>query len=91
MIYGLVATNKAEKRKVNVGDAWFRVSPPSLFCRAGVSILLVLSAFFDLLRCREICLLYRFSLLIGSNSVFFGVFLPRKSRIGRKITFIFIF
>ena len=35
---------------------------------------------------REICLLHRFSLLIGSDWVF-SVFLPRKSRIGRKITF----
>ena len=32
VIYGLVASFKAEKRKVNVGDAWFRVLPlsPSL-------------------------------------------------------------
>ena len=27
VIYDFVATFKAEKRKVNVGDAWFRVSP----------------------------------------------------------------
>ena len=39
-------------------------------------------------RCREICLLYHFSLLIGSNWVFFGFFfLLGRSRIGRKITF----
>ena len=30
MIYGLVASFKAEKRKVNVDDAWFRVSPLSV-------------------------------------------------------------
>ena len=30
VIYGLVASFKAKKSKVNVGDAWFRVSPPSL-------------------------------------------------------------
>ena len=29
MIYGLVASFKAEKRKVNVRDAWFQVSPLS--------------------------------------------------------------
>ena len=46
VIYGLAASFKAEKRKVNVGDAWFRVSPFPLFLRAGVSSLLVSSAFF---------------------------------------------
>ena len=30
VIYGLVASFKEEKRKVNMGDAWFRVSPLSL-------------------------------------------------------------
>ena len=30
MIYGLVASFKAEKRRVNVGDAWFRLLPLSL-------------------------------------------------------------
>ena len=28
VIYELIASFKAEKRKINVGDAWFRVSPP---------------------------------------------------------------
>ena len=37
MIYGLVAPFKAEKRKVNVDDVWFRVSPLSLSLRAGDS------------------------------------------------------
>ena len=46
VIYGLVAYFKAEKTKVNVGDAWFRVSLFPLFLRAGVSSLLVSSAFF---------------------------------------------
>ena len=31
VIYGLVASIKAKKKKVIVGDAWFRISPLSLF------------------------------------------------------------
>ena len=42
MIYDLVVSFKTEKRKVNVGDAWFRVSPLCLcLClslRAGVLV-----------------------------------------------------
>ena len=47
-IYGLVASFKAEKRKVNVGDAWFQVSPLSLSLslRVWSSSLGVSSAFF---------------------------------------------
>ena len=55
------------------------------FWSAGVLFLLLI-----LLHCREICLLQRFCLPNGSNWVFF-VFLLRRSRIGWKITFIFIF
>ena len=36
VIYGLVASSKAEKRKINVGDAWFRVSP--LFLSRSLSL-----------------------------------------------------
>ena len=42
VIYGLVASFKAEKRKVNVGDAWFRVLPLSV----GVLVCRLSSAFF---------------------------------------------
>ena len=103
VIYGLVASFKAEKRKVNEGDAWFRVLPPlslsfSLFLSLSLSLSLTLSLSqlefwsadcrlpsFDLSHCREICLLYNFSPLIRSDWVF-PLFLPRRSRIGRKIT-----
>ena len=37
VIYDLVASFKAEKRKVNVGDAWFRVSPLSLSLSLSLS------------------------------------------------------
>ena len=90
VIYGLVASFKAEKRKVNVGDVWFRVLPLSLSLSLSPRVRVVVSEVVHLLliwpHCREICLLYRFSLLIESNWVFF-VFLPRRSRFVRKITF----
>ena len=61
-------------------------SLPPLSLRVKVLVCWCRLTSFNLPRCREICLLYRFSLLIGSNWVFFA-FLPRRSRIGRKITF----
>ena len=86
VICDLVASFKAEKRKVNVGDAWFRVSPLSLsqswsFESVDVVGLLLIRPLFQ-----EICLLYHFSFLIRSNSVFF-VFLLQRSWIDKKITF----
>ena len=95
VIYELAASFKAEKRKVNVSDAWFRVSPLSVCLSVylslswssesvGVVCLLLISA-----RCRKICLLYRFSFLIESDGVFLVLvfFLPRRPRIGWKITY----
>ena len=38
MIYELVASFKAEKRKVSVSDAWFRVSPLSLSLCVSLSL-----------------------------------------------------
>ena len=38
VIYVLVASFKEEKRKINVCDAWFRVSPISLTLRAGLLV-----------------------------------------------------
>ena len=38
VIYGLVASFKAEKRKINVGDAWFRVSSLSLSLSISLSV-----------------------------------------------------
>ena len=37
VIYGLVASFKAEKRKVNVDNEWFRVSPLSLSLSLSLS------------------------------------------------------
>ena len=66
----------------------FRVSPLSVCLSLSWSsgpwtvVCLLLICAHD----REICLLYRFSPLIGSDWVFF-VFLPRRSRIDQKIIF----
>ena len=93
VIYELVASFKA-KREVNVGDAWFRVSPLFLFLSLSLSLsqLEFWSAdcrlpSFDLSCCREICLSYRFSLLIESDWVFFVFY--RESH--RLFLIIFIF
>ena len=43
VISGLVASFKAEKRKFNMGDAWFRVSPLSLCLCLCLSVCLSLS------------------------------------------------
>ena len=90
-----LATSFKAKRKVNVVYAWFPVLPPAPSLSLSHSELEFWSAerrlpSFDLSRRREICLLYHFSLLIGSDWVFF-VFLPQRSRIGRKITFNYYF
>ena len=77
MIYDLFTFFKAEKRKVKMGDAWFRVLPLSL----SLSELGLPS--FHLPRCREICLLYRFSLLIGS------IFFREGHEMAEKLLLIF--
>ena len=46
VIYELVASFKAEKRKVNVGDAWFRVWPISVSLSIGVLVRGPSSGFF---------------------------------------------
>ena len=46
VIYGLIGSFKAEKRKVNVGDALFRVSPLSVAPSVGVLVCGLSSAFF---------------------------------------------
>ena len=38
VIYNLVASFEAEKRKVNVGDAWFRVPPLPLSLSLSLSL-----------------------------------------------------
>ena len=67
VIYDLVASFKAEKRKVNVDDAWFRVSPLSLSLSLSLSLLElefwsvgVVCFLLILLRCREICFFIAF-------------------------------
>ena len=46
VFYELVVSFKAEKRKVNVGDVWFQVSPPSLSFSVGVLVRGPSSTFF---------------------------------------------
>ena len=91
VIYELVALFKAEKRKVNVGDAWFRVSPLSFpqleFWSADPCL-----PSFDLSRCREICLWYRFFVsLIGSDWDFFVFFHEGHGLAEKLLLLIFIF
>ena len=100
VIYELVASFEAEKRKVNVGDAWFRVLPAPLSLSLSLSLsislslslslsvlsLLVSSAFFcSAPLSRNLSFISFFS----SDRIRLGFlcFLPRSSRIGRKITF----
>ena len=75
---------KVEKRKVNLSDAWFRVSPLSLSLSlwVGVSSLRVSSPFF-----------WSFIVFLSSDRIKFGFlcFLPQRSRIGRKITFNYLY
>ena len=85
MVYELVASFKAEKKKVNVGDAWFLSLSWSSGLRTVVCLLLIWP------RCREICLLYHFSLLVGSDWVFFVIY-HEGHRLAEKLLLIsFIF
>ena len=90
VIYELVASFKAEKRKVNVDDTWFWVSPLflSLSWSSGLRTVACLLLIWH--RCREICLLYCFSLLIGSDWVFF-VFHREGNGLAEKLLFIILF
>ena len=69
---------------------WWVVESLSFSLSLSLSLLVgvLSSAFFWSPRCREICLLYRFSLLIVSNWVFFVLFF---FRIGRKITLTYFY
>ena len=78
VIYDLVASFNAEKRKVNVGDAWFLVSLLSLCLSIGVLVRGPSPAFFSSVTTVEKFLLYRFSLLIGSDWVLFVCFFYRE-------------
>ena len=104
VIYELVASFKAEKRKVNVGDAWFRVSPLSLSLSLSVCLSLPLSLcqleFWSADRRLPSFNLSPLSRNLSFISFFssdrlrlgFLCFLPRRSRIGWKLLLIiFIF
>ena len=91
MIYGLVATCKIEKRKV--GDAWFQVSPLSVCLSLSLSLSWSSGLQTD---CRlpsfdQTPLLRNLSFIsfFSSDQIILGFlcFLPRRSRIGWKITF----
>ena len=86
VIYGLVTSFKAEKRIVNVG---FKFCPPSLRWSSGQQTVVCLLLIWPC--CREICLLYRFSLLIGSNWVFFVFYRESHGLAEKLLLIIFIF
>ena len=79
VIYDLVASFKAEKRKVNVGDAWFRVSllSLSLSFSAGVLVRGPSSAFFWFVSAVEKFVFYIF-FLFWSDQIGFSLFLTTK-------------
>ena len=90
VIYGLVASFNAEKRKVNVSDAWFRVPPLSLYLsvRVGVLVSGCRPPSFDLAPLsRNLSFIAFF--VFRSDQIGFSLlfFLPRKSRTDRKIIF----
>ena len=99
VIYGLVGSFKAEKRKVNEGDSWFRVStPPALSLSLSLSLSLIVRVLvcgvvcllLIWLRCREICLLYRFYLLVRSKWVFFVFYREGHGLAEKLLLIIFI-
>ena len=86
VIYDLVTSVKAEKRKVNVGDAWFRVSTPlSLALSCSVDSYLLL--FWSASTVEKFVFYIVFLFWSDQNWAFFGFFF----RIGRKITFNYIY
>ena len=95
VIYGLVASFKGEKRKVNVGDAWFRVLSLSLSVCLSVCLSLTQLEFWSA-ECRlpslDLAPLSRnlsfyIVFLFWSDQIVFFCFLQRRSRIGQKIIF----
>ena len=91
MIYELVTSFKAEKRKVNVGDAWFRVSPLSV-CRSlsWSSVCWCHPPSFDLSAVKKIVFYIIFSLLIGSDWVFFVFYREGHGLAEKLLLIIFI-
>ena len=94
VIYGWVASFKAEKRKVNVGDAWFWVLPITLSLSLSLSLswsssLQVSSAFFWSGSAVEKFVFY--SVFIFLSDQIFLCFLPWRSKIVRKITFTYFY
>ena len=88
VIYGLVASFKAEKRKVDVGDAWFRVSPS--FSELTFRVCWRRLPSFELVPLsRNLSFMSFFS----SDRIKLGFLylLLRRSSIDRKITFTFFF
>ena len=89
VISGLVTSFKAEKRKVNVDDAWFRVSPLSLSLSWSSGLQIVVC--FPLICSAIEKFVFFIVFLFWSDQIgFFFVFLLQKSRIGWKITFVYI-
>ena len=91
-IYELVVSFKVEKKKVNVGDGWFRISPLSVCLSVGVPRLLVSSAFFWSVSTVEkfvFCIVF----LLWSDQVRFSLFFYRQGhRFAEKLLLIiFIF
>ena len=82
VIYGLVTSFKAEKRKVNVDDAWFRVSPLSL------SLSLSLRVWSSSLRVSSV---FFWSSSAVEKFVFFSVFLFWSDQLGFLLFFFFFF
>ena len=89
VIYELVASFKVEKRKISVGDAWFRVSPLSLSLSVGVLVCGLSYAFFwDAPLSRNLSFISFFSfdrIRLGFLWIFF--FLMLRPRIGQNIIF----
>ena len=97
VIYGLVASFKTEKRKVSVGDKWFRVSPLSVCLSVSVGVLVCrLSSAFVWSDAGVEKFVFYIVFLFWSDQIgflyfflyfFISLFLLWRSRIGRKIAF----
>ena len=87
VIYELVASFKAEKRKVNVGDAWFRVSSLSFSLSLSLSLSLCQLKFWSLDRH-----LPSFDLCPQSRNLsFISFFSSDRIRLGFLFFFFFFF
>ena len=99
VIYGYVASFKAEKRKVNVGDAWFRVSPLSLSVCLSVCLSLNWNSRLQTVLClllicpaiEKFVFYIVFSILIGSDWVFFAFYREGHGLAEKLLLVIFIF